>query len=83
MNWTWSIPSPNRFPEIKPLDFFCCGSVKDMVYRNKVLDIIDLQHRLTRATAAVTVDMLARTWQEFDHLLNILGETGGTHVELY
>ena len=72
-----------RSPDITPLDFFLWGYVKDIVYRNKVRDINDLQHRIVEATDAVTVDMLARTWQEIEYRLNIVHATDGAYVEVY
>ena len=51
----WS-PHP---PDITQLDFFLWGYVKDFVYRTKVKDINDLQHRIIEAIETVTVDMLA------------------------
>ena len=48
------------------------GYVKDIVYRTKVRDINDLQHQIIEATDTVTVDMLARTWQEIEYRLNIV-----------
>ena len=46
--------------------FFLSGYVKDMIYRTKGRDIIDLQHRITEAATAVAVhaNTLARTRQE-------------------
>ena len=57
--------------------------VKDMVYRTKVLDITDIQHRITEATTVVAVDMLIRTWREIERRLNILSATYGANVEVY
>ena len=53
---------PPRSPDITPLDFFLWGYVKDIVYRTKVRDVNDLQHRIIEAIDTVTVDILARTW---------------------
>ena len=39
-------PWPPRSPDISPLDFFLWGYVKNIIYRTKVRDSIDLQHRI-------------------------------------
>ena len=54
-----------------------------IVYRTKVRDINDLQHRIIEAINTVTEDMLARTWQEIKYLLDIVRATDGAHVEVY
>ena len=66
---------PPRFPDILPLDFFLGGYVKDIVYRTAVRDINDLQHQIFEAIDTITVDMLARTWQEIEYWLVIVRET--------
>ena len=63
--------------------FFLWGYVKDIVYRTKVRDIKDLQHRIIEAIDTVTVDMLARTWQEIEYRLDIVRATDGAHVKVY
>ena len=59
------------------------GYVKDIVYRTKVRDINDLQHRIIEAIDTVTVAMLARTWQKIEYRLDIVRATDGAHVEVY
>ena len=63
--------------------FFIWGYVKDIVYRTKVRDVNDLQHRIIKAIDTVTVDMLARIWQEIEYRLDIIREIDGAHVEVY
>ena len=77
------IPWPPRSPGITPMDFFLWGYVKDIHYRTKVREINDLQHRIIEAIDTVTVDMLARTWQEIEYWLDIVRATDGAHVEMY
>ena len=43
----------------------------------------DLQQRIIEALDTVTVDMLARTWLEIEHRLDILRATDGVQVEAY
>ena len=64
------------------LEFFLWGYVKSIVYQIKVKDINDLQHRIIEAINTVTVDMLARTWQEIKYRLDIVRATDGAHVEV-
>ena len=73
------IPWPPRFPDITPLDFFLRGYARDIVYRTEVRYIGDLQQRIIEALDTVTVDMLARTWLEIEHRLDILRATDGAH----
>ena len=54
-----------------------------MVYRTIVRDIIDKQHRITVTGITVTLNMLARTWQEIEHGMDILHAIDGAHVEIY
>ena len=52
----------------------------------KVRDINDLQHRIIliiEAIDTVTVDMLARKWQEIEYRLDIVCATDGAHGEVY
>ena len=65
------------------LDFFLCGYVKDIVYRTKVSDINDLQHRMYETIDTVILDILTRTWQEIEYRLDIIRATDGAHVEMY
>ena len=78
-----TIPWPPRSPDITPLNFFLWCSVKDVVYRTKVRDVNDLQHQIIEAIDTVTVDMLARTWQEIEYRLDIVRSTDGAHAEVY
>ena len=77
------IPWPPRSPDITPLDFFLWGYVKNIVYRTKVRDINDLQHRIIQVINAVTINMFARTWQEIEYRLDIVSATDGAHIEVY
>ena len=57
--------------------------VRDIFYRIKVRDINDLQYRIIEAIDTVTIDMLARTWQEIEYRLYIVRAPDGAHVEMY
>ena len=59
------------------------STAKDIVYQTKVRGINDLQHRIIEAIDTVTVDMLARAWQEIKYRLDIVRTTDGAHVAVY
>ena len=59
------------------------STAKIIVYRTKVRDINAFHHRIIEAIDTVTVDMLARTWQEIEYRLDIVRATDGAHVEMY
>ena len=69
--------------DIKPVDIFFWGFVKDIVYRRKVSNVHVLKARITATITSVYADMLARTWREIDHHLDTFRETNGTHVRVY
>ena len=77
------IPWPPCSADIIPSDFFLWGYLNDIVYRTKVRDINDLQHRIIEAIDTVTVDMLPRTWQEIEYQLDMVRATDGVYVEVY
>ena len=84
MDWTrWSILWPPRSPDITPFDSFLWGYVKEIAYRIKVRDINGLQYRIIEAIDTVTVNMLARKWQEIEYRLDIVCATDDAHVEVY
>jgi hypothetical protein len=70
-------------PDIKLLDFFLWGYVKDRIYATKVQDFRDLWARTVEAVSTITLDMLHRSWVELDYRLDILHVTNGAHVEVY
>ena len=74
---------PPRSPDITPLDFFLWGYVKNTVYASPVHDLHDLRRRIVDAIAAITPDMLVRTWVEIEYRLDVLRATNGAHVEVY
>ena len=44
-------------------------------------NIDDLKSRITTAIASVDANVLAASWREIDHRLDILSATKGAHVE--
>ena len=74
---------PPRSPDLKPLDFFAWGFIKDVVYRRKVRDLADLRQRIIAAVELITAHMLINTWQELEYRLDICRTTTGAHIEVY
>lgn len=77
------IPWPPRSPDITPLDFFFWGYIKNVVYSEKVRDLVHLRERISDAIATVTPDMIQRTWQEIDYRFDVCRATNGAHIETY
>ena len=59
------------------------STAKLIDYRTKFRDINEMQHRILEAIDTVTVDKLARAWQEIKYRLDIVRATDGAHVEVY
>jgi nicotinamide mononucleotide adenylyltransferase len=77
------IPWPPRSSDITHLDFFLWGYVKDKVYLTPVPDIDTSKARIREALAAVTEEMLEKTWREIVYRLHVLRATNGAHVEVH
>jgi hypothetical protein len=59
------------------------GYVKDKVYSTPVPDTDNLKARIRNALAAVTEEMLQKTWREIECRLDVLRATNGAHVQVY
>ena len=57
--------------------------LKDIVYRTKVRDMIDLKQRISHAIATIDEATLQQTWQEIVYRLDVLRGTNGAHIEVY
>lgn len=77
------IPWPPRSPDITPLDFFCWGYVKNIVYSENIRDLEHLRQRIVDAFQTITPDMLDRVWKEVDYRLDVCRATNGAHIETY
>jgi hypothetical protein len=71
------------FTGLYPSGLFSWGYVKDKVYSTPVPDTDTLKARVRDALAAVTEEMLEKTWREIEYRLEVLRATNGTHVEVY
>jgi hypothetical protein len=60
---TW----PLRSPDIKPLDFFLWGYVKDIVYKTPLSSLDELKLRIVAVIKTVTPQMLENTWREIEY----------------
>jgi hypothetical protein len=78
-----AIQWPPRSPDITFLDFFLWGYVKDKGYSTPVPDTDILKARIRDALAAVTEEMLDKTWREIEYRLDVLQATNGAHFEGY
>jgi hypothetical protein len=71
-----------RLPNIT-LWTFLWGFVKDKVYSTPVPDTGILKARIRDALAAVTEEMLEKSWREIEYRLDVLRAANGAHVEAY
>ena len=74
---------PPRSPDLTPMDFFLWGYVKNIVYAEKIRDLVHLRERITAALTTVTPEMIQRTWSEIDYRFDICRATNGAHIETY
>ena len=70
--------------QISPhLIFSCGGTLKSIVYAEKIRNIQHLQERITSAIETVTRDMIQNTWQEKEFRLDVSRATNAAHIEIY
>jgi len=43
--------------------------------------LVELTNRITAAVKSVTEDTLRRVWDEFSYRVDVVGTTGGGHIE--
>jgi hypothetical protein len=77
INW------PPRSPDLKPMDFFFWGYIKDIVYSERVESLPDLRRRITVAIAVVPVDVLSRVWGEVKFRFDVCRAVNGARIELH
>jgi len=65
-----------------PLTSFYGGMLRTKVFSTPVPDIKNLKARVTEAFAAITEDMLEKTWRETDCRVDVLRATKGAHSEV-
>jgi len=65
------------------LIFSCGGTLRSILYAEKIRNIQHLQDRITSATETVTRDMIQKTWQETEFRLDVSRVTNGAHTEMY
>jgi hypothetical protein len=65
------------------MDFFFWGSIKDIVYSERVESLPDLRRRITTAIAAVPVDVLSRVWGEVEFRFDVCRAVNSAHIELH
>ena len=65
------------------LIFFLWVYIKNIVYAEKIRNIQHLQDRIKSAIQTVTRDMIQKTWQEIEFLLDVSRATNGAHIGMY
>lgn len=60
-----TIEWPPRSPDLRPLDFFLWGFLKERVYKTKPADVEELKQRITDEMSLITLDMLNNECQRF------------------
>lgn len=72
---------PARSPDVTPLDFFLWGAVKDRVYQEPPTTVEDMQHRITAACAAISVETLQSVQHSLVKRLQTCIDANGRHFE--
>jgi len=70
---------PPRSPDLTPPDYFLWGYLKGTVYRNKPRTTDTLKANITEEIQAVTVDVLARTFQNMAFRVQSCLDANGDH----
>uniref|UniRef100_A0ABD2X775 DUF4817 domain-containing protein n=1 Tax=Trichogramma kaykai TaxID=54128 RepID=A0ABD2X775_9HYME len=74
---------PPRSPDLNPLDFFYWGWIKEKIYCNEIVNIDDLEFRITAAAASITPEMLEDVRRNFVKRLRLCLRRAGGHIEQY
>ena len=75
---------PPRSPDLNPMDFFFWGYLKYLVYCDETFNDIDqLKAKITRCTASLTPDLLARVVESVPLRLQAIIDCHGQHIEKY
>jgi len=72
---------PPCSPNLTPPDYFLCGYLKGRVYQNKPQTIDTLKANITEEIQAVTVDVLARTFQNMTRWVQSCLDANGGHFQ--
>jgi len=75
----WKKEWPPLSPDLMPPDYFLWGYLKGRVYQNKPRTIDALKANITEEMQAVTVDVLARTFQNMAHRVQSCLDANGGH----
>jgi hypothetical protein len=83
--WIWNGVQHNdhHVHRTLPLWTFFMGYVKGKLYSTQVSDIDPLKARIRDALAAVTEDMLEKTWRKIEYRLDVPRITNGAYLEVY
>jgi len=72
---------PQRSPDLTPPDYFLWGYLKGTVYQNIPRTIDALKANITEEIQAVTVDVLARTFQNMVRRVQSPLDANGGHFQ--
>jgi len=72
---------PPRSPDLTPPDYFLWGYLKGRVHQNKPRTIDALKANITEEIQAVTVDVLARTFQNMARRVQSCLDANGGHFQ--
>ena len=78
-----NLPWPPRSPDLTPCDYFLCGHLKSIVYKNEYRTIDDLKRKIQQACGEhISTDVCERAVRDYQIRLQKCVERGGKHIEV-
>jgi hypothetical protein len=75
---------PPRSPDLRPIDFFFWGFVKDFIDDPPLPTTLhELKTRIREACVYTEQEILLNVWQEVEYRFDVTRATRGAHSELY
>jgi hypothetical protein len=74
---------PPRSPDLTPLDCVMLDYVSIIVYQSSFTGIDDQKKRVTDTTMAIHADVHPRSWQDLEHLLDVVRATECALIAVY
>ena len=75
------IDRPERSPDLKPLDFFHCGYVKDKVHCERIEFLEHLKTRIRLAISSTDTATLSNFWKNINTRINHVVRQEEKHIE--
>jgi hypothetical protein len=72
---------PSRSPDMTPLDFFLFPYLKNVVFRNPINNLEELQHAIEEAIGNVGPEMLINVFTNLSNRVQLCLQQGGQHFE--